>query len=97
METWLSEHWFNLAQTVSLGAGLLATVATLRMDINMRKIQNLFTLTTAHREIWSVLYDRPQLNRVLESNPDLAREPITPEDELFVHFLIRHNNGRAAF
>jgi len=86
----MAEHWFELSQTVILGAGLFATAASLRTDTKERKIQNLFDLTAAHREIWSVLYDRPQLNRILEANPDLARHPVTPEEELFVHFLILH-------
>ena len=90
METWLAEHWFDLAQTVVLVTGLFATAASLRADTREKKIQNLFDLTSAHREIWSVLYARPQLNRILEANPDVTRQPVTPEEELFVHFLILH-------
>jgi len=90
METWLAGNWFELLQTIILAAGLFATIQTLREDIKERKIQNLFTLNTAHRDIWSVIYDRPYLNRVLRRDIDLARHPVTSEEELFVHFLILH-------
>jgi hypothetical protein len=90
MEVWLFEHWFDLSQTVILGAGLFATAASLRTDTKERKIQNLLDLTSAHREIWSMLYDRPQLNRILDPNPDLARQLVTLEEQLFVDFLILH-------
>ncbi len=90
METWAIEHWLELVQIVLLGAGLFAAVLTLRTDINVRRVQNLINLTSAHREIWSLLYDRPHLSRVLDRQANLIEKPITLEEERFVHFLILH-------
>lgn len=90
MGNWLVSHTFELLQIVLVSGGFLATLYTLREDKNERKIQNLFSLNAAHREIWSALYDRPQLARVLESSINLANEPITSEERLFVNFLILH-------
>ena len=54
------------------------------------EIGNLFALTTAQREIWSRLYERNELSRVLSESVNLRHEPITSEEELFVHTLILH-------
>lgn len=87
---WIAAHWFDLLQTAGILVGLFATTHTIRADTKERKIGNLFALTKAHREIWSRLYDRQELGRVLAPVVNLAREPATSEEELFVHTLILH-------
>jgi hypothetical protein len=86
----ITAHWFDLLQTAGILVGLFATVHTIRAETNERRIGNLFALTKAHREIWSRLYDREELGRVLAPVANLSREPATPEEELFVHSLILH-------
>ena len=85
----------EVLQTASLLVGLFTAVHSVRTDTKERKIGNLFTLTNAHREIWSQLYERKELTRVLLVSVNLRREPVTAEEELFVHTLILHL--RAAF
>ncbi len=92
---WVSEHWFNFLQTAGILVGFFTAAHTIRTDTKERKIGNLFALTNAHREIWSRLYEREELARVLSEAVNLQREPITAEEELFVHTLILHL--RAAF
>ena len=92
---WLKAHWFDFLQTASILAGFFTAAYTIRTDTKERKIGNLFALTTAHREIWSRLYDRKELDRVLSESVNLELEPVTAEEELFVHTLILHL--RAAF
>ncbi len=60
------------------------------MDAKTRRITNLLALTAQHRDIWSHLYARPELARVLEPAPALAAPPITPDEEMFVTFLLLH-------
>ena len=48
------------------------------------------TLTEAHRNLWTELYSKPQLARVLSDTVDLEKSPVTQEEELFVHLLILH-------
>ena len=91
----LKAHWFDFLQTASILAGFFTAAYTIRTDTKERKIGNLFALTTAHREIWSRLYDRKELDRVLSESVNLELEPVTAEEELFVHTLILHL--RAAF
>jgi hypothetical protein len=92
---WLGEHWFELLQTASILVGVFTAVHSIREDTKERRIENLFTLTNGHREIWSKLYERDELSRVLAPKVNLERDPITHEEELFIHTLILHL--RAAF
>lgn len=87
---WLYEHGFTLLQTIGIVAGLFFTAWTIRLDARERRIENLFVITNAHREIWSILYDRPELARILETDfPDGHPEP-TMEERIFVRSLILH-------
>ena len=92
---WVVGHGFDILQTASILTGFFTAAYTIRTNTRERKIGNLFALTTAHREIWSRLYEREELSRVLSESVNLRREPITSEEELFVHTLILHL--RAAF
>jgi len=87
---WIREHWFDLIQTASVIAGFWTAVYSIQGDTKERRIENLFTLTKAHRDIWWKLYERPELSRILVARVDLKREPLTHEEELFVHTLILH-------
>lgn len=89
---WAGEHWFDLIQSVGIAVGLVYTGRALRADIKARRVTNHFSLTRQHREIWSLLFWRPELARILEPNVDLQKAPVTPQEELFVHFLIFHLN-----
>jgi hypothetical protein len=87
---WAEQNWFQFLQTASLLVGFFTAIHSVRTDTKERKIGNLFALTNAHREIWSRLYDRTELSRVLMASVNLRREPVTAEEELFVHTLILH-------
>jgi hypothetical protein len=89
---WLANHVFDLLQTLGL-VGLLFTAHAIRQDTKERKIENLFTVTAGHREIWSKLYDKPELARILRSDIDLDAAPVSLEERLFVQFLILHLNA----
>lgn len=91
----MGAHWFDFLQTASILVGFFTAAYTIRTDTKERKIGNLFSLTNAHREIWSRLYERKELSRVLAESVNLRKEPVTTEEELFVHTLILHL--RAAF
>jgi hypothetical protein len=88
--TWLNDNWFALVQSGGIVAGLGFTGFALRSNTKALRIQNLFSLTTQHREIWSLVYSHPELSRILESKVDLAQNPVTAEERLFINFLILH-------
>src|SRR5688572_32634486 len=85
---WIQDNGFTLLQSLGIIGGLFFTGLSLRVDAKVRRVANGFELRKQHREIWSQLYSKPHLRRVLNANEDLARAPVTREEELFVNFLI---------
>jgi len=86
----ITRNWLEILQSVGIIGGLFTTAYTLRTEGNARRIENLFTVTKNHREIWSELLAKPELSRVLRAKVDLKKEPITEAEELFVLFLTLH-------
>lgn len=86
----MAGHWFDFLQTGSILTGFFTAAYTMRTNTKERKIGNLFALTTAHREIWSRLHEQKELSRVLSPSVNLRNEPVTLEEELFIHTLILH-------
>lgn len=60
----------------------------MRKDERARKIGNLIAVKQQYREIWEKLYDHPKFFRILKSEVDLKRQPITEEERLLVKFII---------
>ena len=86
---WMGSNWLDILQSIGIVAGLLFTAYNVRADSRDRKIQSLFTITGAHREIWSMLYEHPHLVRVLrhaEAGPISASD----DEASFVNLLILH-------
>ena len=86
----IQDNWFILLQSVGIIAGLFFTGWSLRLDAKVRRVANGFELTKQHREIWTHLYSRPELKRVVNPAANLAAQPVTEEEELFVNFLLLH-------
>jgi len=64
----------------------------LRTDAKERRTSHVLTITQAHRELWTNLYKRPELSRVLDPQADLSRKPVTHEEEMFILLLVVHLN-----
>ena len=88
--SWIAEHWFDFIQTCGIIVGFLLTAYTLRKDEQARQVTNLVVANQQYREIWQQLYNKPGLFRVLKMDADLAVQPITDEEALFVRLLILH-------
>lgn len=84
----MTEHWFDLLQTLGIVGGLLFTAYAVRKDERARKISNLIAVKQQYREIWEKLYWHPALFRVLKGDLDLKSQPITDEEWLFVKLNI---------
>ena len=87
---WFEEHWFDFFQTVGIVAGLLFTAYAVRRDERARKIGNLIAINERHDYIWSKLFERPQLSRILKNEVDLNKQPISDEEWLFTKMLLIH-------
>jgi len=90
---WLVDNWFTALQSLAILSGFAFTCITLRRDERSRWVSNLFELTAHHRDVWTQIFTKPELRRVLSSNPDLVRQPVTENETLFVSFLVLHLNS----
>ncbi|HEY3856307.1 MAG TPA: DUF6082 family protein [Verrucomicrobiae bacterium] len=90
METWISANWFNLISAVGIMASLLFTAVSLRSETKNRRIDSLLSLTESHRELWAQIFDHPDLARILDTEADLARKPMTLEESIYVGLAIQH-------
>lgn len=90
---WLTEHWFEALESIGIVSGLVFTSLTMRWDEKSTRVTNLLTLKREHRELWTELYRRPKLARVVNPMADLKHAPVTDEESLFVGLLIVHLNA----
>lgn len=87
VETWLLEHWFDVAQTAGIIGGLLFTAQTIRKDEKARAISNTIALNEQYNHIWHELYERPELGRILQKDVDLNGHPVSNDETLFLKKL----------
>src|SRR5258708_31217460 len=87
---WVVEKGFDIISAIGIIGGVIFTAVSLRSETKTRKIANLLTITTNHREIWKEFFPRPELARVLDAFADVKKQPITPEEKEFVNFVILH-------
>lgn len=87
---WVNGHGYDLLEAVGIIGSLLFTAGAFLKDDRSRKISNLLALTAEHRDIWTALYQHPELGRVLDANADLQVRPVTNAESLFITFLLLH-------
>jgi hypothetical protein len=87
---WLQDNWFALVQAAGIIFGLVFTGVSLRHDTRARKVSDLLSLTSQHRELWSEVHRRPDLSRIFDPRADLIAAPVTRAEEEFLLVVIVH-------
>ena len=87
---WLGNNWIQLAETSSIVAGLFFGALTIHQNTKTRRLANLLTITSSHRNLWLHLASNRRLNQVFSPSRKISVSPITPEEEQFVVLLILH-------
>lgn len=87
---WTSQNWFNLLSAVGIIGGLGFTAHSLRSETKTRRVANLLTITSNHREIWKVFLGDKELARVRDPLADTTKQPVTDAERVFVTFVILH-------
>ena len=80
----------GIVNAVGVVAGLFFTGFALQRDSKMRRLENLISLTDHHREIWTLIFDRPGLHRVMSDDATVVANTLSEEEELFSTFVILH-------
>ena len=83
----------NLFSSAGIIGGLWFTAVSLHSETKTRRIANLLTLTANYREIWKEFFRSPELARVIEPSANVAKKPVTPAEEFFVHMIISHTSS----
>lgn len=86
---WLAQNWFNLFSAAGM-AGLVFAVTSLRAETKTRRLANLLTVTSNHREIWKEFLHNPKLERIRNASVDTTKRPITEVERVFVTSVILH-------
>ena len=87
---WLQGNWLDLVQVVAMIVGFVAAYLKFRDFQREQQIANSITITEAHREVWGRLIDNPDLQRLLDPQVDLAKNPAKVEEMVFVRFVALH-------
>lgn len=85
-------NWFNFIQSTGIIITLLFTAYTVHKNTKTRKVTNLFIITQAHREIWSRMFNNPNLNRINDTSITLDNISVTEDERLFISMLLLHLN-----
>src|SRR5947209_6717297 len=91
-DTWISAQWFQLLQTIAIIASLLFTAYQIKRATRSERVSHMLAITQAHRDIWSKLYDHPELARISKPDVNIETTPVTDAERAFVLSLILHFN-----
>jgi hypothetical protein len=89
---WKAENSFNLLSAAGIIGGLAFTAVSFRSEAKTRRIANLIDITGSHRAVLKMYFDSPDLARVFDGEADIAVQPISQAEEIFVNILIAHIN-----
>lgn len=85
---WL--HYLDSFEGLIVTLGLLLTAYTIRKDERARQISNMLTINERYDQLWGRLLMNPELQRILKTDVDLNRYPVSGAESLFVKMLILH-------
>ena len=86
----IPQNWIDTVTAIGVVGGLFFTALALFSEARTRRISNLLTITKNHRELWSEFSRRTELSRILDASLNLAKHPVTREEEIFVIEVFSH-------
>jgi hypothetical protein len=80
----------GILNAIGVVAGLLFTGLSFQKDSKARRMENFISITEHHRDIWTLVLDRPGLKRILRDDVDLEEQSVTDEEQLVSTLIILH-------
>jgi len=90
---WFSNNAFDLISAIGVIASLCFTAVSLRSETKTRRIANLLAVTANHREVWKIFLHNKALARVRDASTNIATNPTTDAERVFVGMVIQHVNS----
>jgi hypothetical protein len=72
-----------------MGSLWLTAAAAIR-EAKAREIENLLTIAQNHRELWSGVYLRHELDRIFQPDVDVEANPVTVAEKEFLNLVMVH-------
>ena len=66
------------------------TAAAAHREAKSREIENILTLSDHHRDLWKEILGRRDLDRILQSDPDVLANPATAAEQEFINLVMVH-------
>ena len=89
-EAWLKANWFEIIQTVSITTGLVFGAVTIRQNTRTRRLSNLLSNTSNHRELWLYYLSDERLKKISLQERNVSENPISEEEHQYVVLLLLH-------
>ena len=87
---WIRENGKDTLESTGLICSLSFAAASFLAEARERRISNLMSLASSHRELWMQMIEKPELARILKQHLDLKKAPVSVVEERFVHLIITH-------
>ena len=68
----------------------MMTAAAAHREAKAREIENILTLSDHHRNLWSEIAEKPELQRIFQTNVDVLKKPATVIEEVFLNEAAAH-------
>lgn len=78
----------NIIQTVGIITSLLMAAAAANREAKAKEIENLLTLSEHHRNLWTAISQRPELERIFQTDVDVLTSPASVVEEVFLNEAI---------
>jgi len=88
--SWVEVNWFNLIQTLGIMGSLWLTAAAAIREAKAREIENLLTIAQNHRELWSGVCQRRELDRIFQTDVNVETVPATVVEGEFLNLVMVH-------
>ena len=91
--SWLSNNAFNLVAAIGVIGALCFDAVSHRSEAKTRRVANLLTITSNHRETWKIFLEDPRYARIRNPAANISAQPITEGEEVFVNIVIQHSHS----
>ena len=88
VSSWVWDNWFNIIQTAGIIGSLAMAASASNREAKAKEIENILTLSEHHRNLWTVVTQRPELERIFQSDVDVLKSPATVVENVFLNEII---------
>lgn len=81
---------FQLIQSFGIISSFIITIYTLIKSNKQQKATNSLLITQYHREIWSLVYQTEELNRIFDAEANIFETPISEKERAFTNMIFLH-------